>query len=187
MKLALLDRDGVINHDSPEYIKSVAEWRPIDGSIAAITRLIKAGWRVCIVSNQSGIGRGLITIENLAAIHAELQTRLQANGAHVEGFFFCPHHPNARCRCRKPAPGLLRDIARRLNTDLKGAPFIGDTMKDILAAQAVGAAPMLVRTGLGEETIADPEFPAAVPVFDNLAAAVAALLKQPDRHTAAKR
>lgn len=177
MKLALLDRDGVINHDSPEYIKSVEEWHPIDGSIEAITQLIKAGWRICVVSNQSGIGRGLITIENLAAIHAVLQARLQANGVHIEGFFFCPHHPSTRCRCRKPAPGLLEDIARRLDIDLKSVPFIGDTMKDILAAQAVGADPMLVKTGMGKETLSDPKFPSSVPVFEDLAAAVTTLIK----------
>lgn len=177
MKLALLDRDGVINHDSPEYIKSVEEWHPIDGSIEAITELVKAGWRVCVVSNQSAIGRGLLTIENLTAIHAELQARLQANGAHIEGFFFCPHHPRARCNCRKPAAGLLEDVAYRLDTELKDVPFVGDTMKDVIAAQTVGASPIVVRTGLGEETIASPEFPPDVPVVDDLAAAVAMLLK----------
>lgn len=178
MKLVLIDRDGVINHDSPDYVKSVDEWRPIDGSIEAVTRLSKAGWTVCVVSNQSGIGRGLFAVEELAAIHVKLQEMLHANGAQIDGFFFCPHAPGARCHCRKPAPGLLEDAGRRFNTDLKGVPFIGDTMKDVIAAQEVGAVPIVVKTGKGQETVAGAGFPSAIMVCDDLAAAAGVLLAE---------
>ena len=149
---------------------------PIKGSIEAIERLSKADWKVCVVSNQSAIGRGLLTPEHLADIHIKMQSMLHANGAQVEGFFFCPHSPTAHCNCRKPATGLLEDIAARFHTDLQAVPFVGDTMGDVLAARAVGALPMVVRTGKGEQTIADSSFPSDVAVYDDLAAAVSAVL-----------
>lgn len=176
MKLFLTDRDGVINYDSPEYIKSADEWHPIEGSVEAMARLHKAGWTVCVVSNQSAIGRGLMTIEDLTKIHLKLQHLLQANGAQVAGFFFCPHSPEAHCHCRKPATGLLEDIALRFDTDLQSVPFVGDTMKDLLAAKAVGATPILVRSGKGEQALTDPAFPSQVAVYDNLAEVASVLI-----------
>ena len=183
MKTILLDRDGVINHDAAGYVKSADEWLPIEGSLEAIARLNHAGWRAYVVSNQSGIGRGLFTVEALGEMQAKMQGLLQALGGQVEGLFFCPHRADEKCRCRKPAPGLLEDLTRRLRVDLRGAPFVGDTMKDVGAARAVGARPLLVRTGQGRETLRQKDFPGDVPVYDDLAAAADALLGE---HAAAR-
>ena len=173
MKLAILDRDGVINENSPDYIKSPEEWYPLPGSLEAIARLKRAGWRVAVATNQSAIGRGLITQATLEAIHASMARALEAHGGRIDVLAYCPHTPDDHCDCRKPASGLLREISTRLGTGLAGVPFIGDNSSDVLAARAVGARPILVRTGYGEATAA--EYP-DVPVFDDLAAAVNSLL-----------
>lgn len=178
MKTILLDRDGVINHDASDYVKSADEWLPLEGSLEAIARLNHAGWRAYVVSNQSGIGRGLFTVEALGEMQAKMQGLLHELGGQVEGLFFCPHHPDEKCRCRKPAPGLLEDLARRLRLDLRGVPFVGDTMNDVAAAKAVGARPVLVRTGKGAKTLRQKDFPGDVPVYDDLAAVADALLEQ---------
>ncbi len=176
MKLIILDRDGVINHDSDAYIKHPDEWRPIPGSLEAIARLNHAGYRVVIATNQSGLGRGLFSIEQLNAIHQKMFDALAQQGGHIDALFFCPHRPDENCNCRKPRPGLLLEIASRLDIDLSGVPFIGDSLKDIQAAQAVGAQPLLVLTGNGRVTLDALEEPDSIPVHADLAAAVDALL-----------
>ncbi|AGA92342.1 histidinol-phosphate phosphatase family protein [Thioflavicoccus mobilis 8321] len=178
-RLVLIDRDGVINEDSPDYIKGAEEWRPIPGSLEAIARLNRNDHRVCVVSNQSGLARGLFTIDDLNAIHQKLRTALDRIGGEIEGIFFCPHAPDAGCDCRKPAPGLLLAAAQRLHVDLQGVPVIGDSLGDILAARAVGAEPLLVLTGKGAQTLREhPDLIAAEAVFPDLAAAIDHLIRR---------
>ncbi|MBC6413942.1 MAG: D-glycero-beta-D-manno-heptose 1,7-bisphosphate 7-phosphatase [Chromatiales bacterium] len=178
MKLILLDRDGVINHDSPDYVKTPDEWLPIEGSIEAIAQLYKAGWRIFVVSNQSVIGRQLATVEALAKIHEKMQKLLISNGGQIDGLFFCPHHPDDDCRCRKPKTGLFEDLAKRMNISLKKVPYVGDTMNDLKAAKKIGAQAILVRSGQGATTEANSKLPKSVLVFDNLADVANHLRKQ---------
>lgn len=152
MKIVILDRDGVINEDSPEFIKSVAEWHPIPGSLEAIALLCQAGYRVFIASNQSGIGRGLLDFDALFAIHERLQRSVAELGGRIDGIFFAPEHPDHATEKRKPAPGMLKDLARRLQINLDGVPFVGDSGSDLEAARAAGARPILVLTGNGRRT-----------------------------------
>lgn len=177
MKLIILDRDGVINHDSPDYVKTPEEWQPLDGSLEAISRLHHANWRIVIASNQSAIGRELMTLEQLYQIHKKMQGLLAELGAWAEALFFCPHKPTASCACRKPKPGLLLDIARRFHTDLTGVPFIGDSWKDVQAAEKVGATPYLVLTGKGKQTCRDNDV-GDVEVHNNLLAVAETLLNR---------
>ena len=173
--LVMIDRDGVINEDSGDFIKSIAEWRPIAGSLEAIAALHRAGWRVAVVTNQSGIGRGLYDEATLAKIHQHMRERVVAAGGALAGIYYCPHLPDAGCECRKPKPGLFRALERELGVSVHGAPYIGDRISDVEAAEAVGARPILVRTGTGaatEELLAGRD----VPVFDDLAAAARHLL-----------
>ena len=149
MRLIVLDRDGVINEDSDEYIKSPDEFIPIPGSLEAIARLPQSGWRVTVATNQSGIARGMYDLATLQRIHDKLYRLLAAQGGQVEAIFFCPHGPQDNCECRKPKPGLFREIERRLQVSLEGVPAVGDSLRDLQAAQAVGARPLLVRTGKG--------------------------------------
>ncbi len=177
MKFVILDRDGVINQDSPDYIKSPAEWLPIPGSLEAIARLNHAGWRVLVASNQSGMARGLFTLDTLFAIHDKMQRLCAELGGRIDGIFYCPHGPDDNCECRKPAPGLYKDIARRLQLDLKTVPVIGDSLRDLEAAQAAGARPVLVQTGNGAETAR--KLPAKfkkIPIYPDLASFAAALI-----------
>ncbi|WP_462320393.1 D-glycero-beta-D-manno-heptose 1,7-bisphosphate 7-phosphatase [Halochromatium sp.] len=179
MKLVILDRDGVINFDSDDYVKSVAEWQPIPGSLEAIARLNNAGINVAIATNQSAVARGLCDLDDINAIHQMLRGRLSAVGGRVEVIAFCHHGPTNGCDCRKPLPGLLREIKRRTGLPLDGAPMIGDSRRDLEAAQQAGARPILVRTGNGLKT--EQRLPSAladIPVYDDLAAAVDALLEQ---------
>jgi D-glycero-D-manno-heptose 1,7-bisphosphate phosphatase len=171
-KLIILDRDGVINHDSDLYIKSPDEWVPIPGSLEAIARLNQWGWRVVVCTNQSGIGRGLFGMDTMNAIHDKMIKAASHVGATIDAIFFCPHTNADNCDCRKPKPGMLKEIAARYNMDLAGVPVIGDSLRDLQAAVAVGAAPMLVLTGKGKKTQADPALPEGTPVFADLAAAV---------------
>jgi D-glycero-D-manno-heptose 1,7-bisphosphate phosphatase len=170
-KTVILDRDGVINYDSPDYIKAADEWKPIPGSIEAIARFKQAGWRVAIATNQAGLARGLFSKADLDAIHARMRAVIEMAGGGIDALVYCPHRPEDHCDCRKPAPGLLLQIARRLDIQLNGVPFIGDTPKDIEAARAAGARPVLVRTGLGEASAAALGEQTDVAVFDDLAAA----------------
>ena len=176
-RLVILDRDGVINEDSDDYIKTAAEWVPIEGSLEAIARLNHAGILVVVATNQSGIGRGLFSLDELNRIHARCQQLLARVGGHLDGIFFCPHAPDAGCDCRKPAPGLLQSIEHRFGGGLTGVPVIGDSLRDLQAATAVNAQPILVRTGKGARTLARHPVP-GVPVFDDLAGAVTAILER---------
>ncbi len=176
MKLIILDRDGVINQDSAAYIKSPQEWRPIPGSLNAISRLNQAGFHVIVATNQSGIGRGLFDMAALNAIHEKMHKALAQAGARVDAIFFCPHAADDNCKCRKPRPGMLEDIAHRLNTDLAGVPMIGDSLRDLQAAAIAKATPMLVLTGKGKKTQRAGGLPPGTPVFPDLAHAVDALV-----------
>jgi D-glycero-D-manno-heptose 1,7-bisphosphate phosphatase len=170
MKLVILDRDGTINHDSDHYIKSLDEWRPIKGSIEAIARLTHAGYRVVVATNQSGIARGLFTTRTLFEIHDALQRAAAQAGGRVDAFFFCPHADAAGCECRKPKPGMLLEVARRFNVSLGDTYMVGDSLKDVQAALAAGARPVLVLTGKGKKTQAEGNLPAGTKVFADLAA-----------------
>lgn len=176
MKFIVLDRDGVINEDSDEYIKSPDEFIPIAGSLEAIARLSQAGWRIAVATNQSGIARGYYDLATLQRIHDKLYRQLSQLGGQIEAIFFCPHGPDDDCNCRKPKPGLFQEIENRLQVSLEGAPAVGDSLRDLQAAQAVGAKPILVRTGKGERTIAKGKGLEGIPVYDDLAGVVDALL-----------
>ena len=176
-KLVILDRDGVINADSDEYIKSPAEWRPIPGSLEAIARLNQNGYQVAIATNQMAIARGLIDMRMLNAIHQKLHLSALAVGAHINAIFFCPHAIDEFCDCRKPRPGMLTEIGKRFGVSLKGVPMVGDALRDMQAAFEVGCSPYLVRTGKGEKTLQTGGLPPGTQVFDNLASVVEQLLK----------
>ena len=177
MKLVILDRDGVINEDSDSYIKRPDEWRPVPGSLQAIARLNQAGYHVVLETNQSGVGRGLFEVSTLNAIHDKMHRALAQIGGRIDAIFFCPHAQEANCDCRKPRPGLLEEIARRFSVDLKGVPSIGDSLRDLQAAAAVGAAPFLVLTGKGELTRSGGELPEGTQIHPDLAAAVRAIVR----------
>jgi D-glycero-D-manno-heptose 1,7-bisphosphate phosphatase len=163
--MIILDRDGVINQDSDDYIKNADEWIPIAGSLEAIKRLKKAGYLVTIASNQSGIARGLFS---------------EDEGASVDGVFYCPHGPQANCICRKPKPGLLIQIAQKYDIDLSDTPYVGDNIGDIKAAEMANARPILVRTGKGEHVMQNYPEALNVPAYDDLAHFVREVLKNSD-------
>jgi D-glycero-D-manno-heptose 1,7-bisphosphate phosphatase len=171
MKLVILDRDGVINFDSDQYIKSPAEWRPIPGSIEAIARLHQGGFRIAVATNQSGIGRGLFDMATLNAINDKMMEMVFRQGGRIDALFFCPHTATEECGCRKPKTGMLEEIAARFHTELKGCFLVGDSLKDLQAAAAVGAQPVLVLTGKGQRTRADGDLPRKTLVFADLAEA----------------
>jgi D-glycero-D-manno-heptose 1,7-bisphosphate phosphatase len=176
IKLIVLDRDGVINYDSTEFIKSPEEWRPIPGSLEAIARLNHAGFRVVVATNQSGIGRGLFDMATLNEIHLKMHRALAMAGGRIDALFYCPHTADAQCECRKPKTAMLKDIGVRFGVDMTGVPCIGDSLRDLMAADAVGAQPMLVLTGKGEKTLREGNFPKNTIIFPDLAFAVSALL-----------
>ncbi len=176
MKLIILDRDGVINEDSDDFIRSPEDWVPIPGSLEAISRLYRGGYRVIVTTNQSGVGRGLLSIEDLHQIHAKMSYQLDALGGAIDAVFYCPHHPDDRCDCRKPKPGMLLDIAARLRIPLTGVPAVGDSRRDLEAAVAAGASPILVRTGKGARTLLEHPDLTGFPVFPDLQAVADALL-----------
>lgn len=174
-RLVILDRDGVINEDSDNYIKSLAEWHPIPGSIEAMARLSKAGFTIAIATNQSGLNRGLFDLDDLEAIHAKLTDLVMEQGGEIAGIFYCPHTPEEHCNCRKPQSGLIDAIERALCVSAKHVPMIGDALRDLEAGLGKRCVPVLVKTGKGEHTLntlrADPQHPLTdVAVFDNLAA-----------------
>lgn len=174
--LIILDRDGVINYESPDYIKSPEEWEPIPGSLEAIAKLNQAGHTVAIATNQSGIGRGYYTIKILQAIHTKMTQNLAAVGGHLDGIFYCPHAPEDQCECRKPKPGLLLQIAQYFHADLKQALLIGDSWRDMEAAQAVSCKAILIKTIVSLQT-REKINRYDIPVFHSLAEAVDSLLK----------
>jgi D-glycero-D-manno-heptose 1,7-bisphosphate phosphatase len=172
MKLVILDRDGVINEAAENGITSPDQWQPLPGSLDAIARLCRAGYRVLVATNQAGIARGLLSLEDLHAIHRKMNVAIAEAGGVLDAIYFCPHLAEDHCHCRKPAPGLLLEIAARVRSDLDGVPAVGDSLQDLQAAVSAGARPVLVRTGRGRATEArlDPQL--GVPVFDDLAQAV---------------
>ncbi len=177
MKLVILDRDGVINFDSDQYIKSPAEWKALPGSLEAIAKLTQAGYRVVVATNQSGIGRGLFDMDMLNAMHNKMHRAVQALGGRIDAVFYCPHASESKCNCRKPKPGMFERIGACFNTDLADAFAIGDSLRDLQAAADAGALPVLVLTGKGLSTQKDGNLPEGTLVFADLAAAVEHILK----------
>jgi D-glycero-D-manno-heptose 1,7-bisphosphate phosphatase len=177
MKLVILDRDGVINFDSDAYIKSPREWKAIPGSLEAIARLTQAGYHVVVATNQSGVGRGLFEMATLNKIHDKMHLAVGRAGGRIDAVFYCPHAQDADCGCRKPKPGLLEEIGRRFGMSLAGVPSIGDSLRDLQAAAAVGAQPILVLTGKGAKTQRDGGMPAGTTVHADLAAAVKSIIR----------
>lgn len=181
MKLCILDRDGTINEDSADYVKSPAEWLPLPGALEAIARINHAGWHVVVVTNQSGLGRGLFDVSALNGMHAKMHEMLAAVGGRVDAIFYCPHAPEDNCNCRKPAPGLYEQIADRYGVDLKGMPTVGDSVRDLVAGTSVGCAPHLVLTGKSASLRGRdlPEgFPPGTMVHDDLPAFAQYLVNQ---------
>ncbi len=176
MKLIILDRDGVINEDSDQYIKHPDEWIAIPGSLQAIARLHQAGWTVAVASNQSGLARGYFDVATLASIHQKLRRELAQLGGTIDAFFVCPHGPGDGCTCRKPLPGLFHDIAQRYDVPLAGVPAVGDSLRDLQASHAAGCTPWLVQTGNGPRTLAQGDLPCGTRLADSLSAMVDQLL-----------
>ena len=180
-KLIILDRDGVINADSAQFVKSPDEWKPIAGSIEAIARLNQNGYRVVVATNQSGVGRGLFDMATLNAINDKMMEMLFRQGGRIDAIFFCPCTAEQKCHCRKPDTGMFEDIAARFHVGLNGVPTIGDSLRDLEAGAAVGCAPMLVLTGKGKKTQAKGDLPKGTKVFADLAEAVKYLVTEPQR------
>jgi len=179
VKLIILDRDGVINEESKDYIKSPDEWQPIPGSLKAVALLSQAGYTVVVATNQSGVGRGHYTETVLAQIHQHMADCLKTKGGFIDKIFYCPHHPDDHCDCRKPAVGLFKQIAAAYPINLHHCFVIGDSLRDIQAAEKVGCKPLLVLTGNGKETLKhNPHLLCKIPIFPDLLTAVQALLKQ---------
>lgn len=178
MKLIILDRDGVINFDSEHYIKSPTEWQAIPGSLEAISRLYQAGYKIAVATNQSGVGRGLYNLATLEKIHQKMQDELKKFGGKIDKIFYCPHTPEDNCDCRKPKAGLYHGIAKHYQCDLTEVPAVGDSLRDIQAAQMVGCHAMLVLTGNGIKTLAGNYELVGVTVIPDLAAAVDYLLAE---------
>ena len=176
MRLVILDRDGVINQESDAYIKTPEEWIPLPGSVEAIARLYKNGYTVVVASNQSGVARHYFSLDTLAAIHGRMRREVEAAGGKIDSVFFCPHGPGDQCDCRKPKPGLFKQIAERYKADLRGVPMIGDSERDLQVARAVGGRPILVKTGNGLKTLDEDHD--VEEVYDDLSAAVAQLLRE---------
>lgn len=176
MKLIILDRDGVLNEEKEDFIKTPEEWVPIDSSMQAVSRLNEAGYRVVLATNQSGVGRGIIDMDTLNQIHQKMHNSLGRFGGWVDAIFFCPAAPDTDSECRKPRPGMFEDIANRCETDLADVPAVGDKLTDIQAAMAAGARPILVRTGYGRQTEQDKDLPDGIPVYDDLYSFVDELL-----------
>ncbi len=179
-KLVILDRDGTINRASDQFVKSPEEWHPLPGALEAIGRLNHAGYHVVLATNQSGLGRGIFDVASLNSVHAHMMKTLAAHGGRIDAVFYCPHAPDEGCHCRKPEPGLLEQIAQRYGMPLTGVPYIGDSLRDMQAAAAVGCTPHLVCTGrhgeLRGQTEAPSGFPAGTRVHADLAACVDHLL-----------
>lgn len=176
MSLIILDRDGVINHDSDDFIKSPAEWEPIEGSLESIARLNHAGYRVVVITNQSGIARGLLDIDTLSSIHRKMHRMLAQVGGKLEAVLYCPHGPDDNCACRKPLDGAFAELENRLRIKLDKVCAVGDSLRDLQAAKTAGATPILVKTGKGEKTLAEG-IPEGIAVYDDLSAVVTALLE----------
>ena len=180
MRLVILDRDGVINQDSDDFIKSPEEWIPIPGSLEAIARLCRAEFRIVIITNQSGLARGMFTIDTLNRIHTRMLEHIHQKGGEIDAIMICPHGPDDNCDCRKPRPGMFLELARRLKINLNDVPAVGDSIRDVEAARAAKALPVLVKTGKGAQTmklLSATEDSSTVPVFEDLAAFANDLLR----------
>jgi len=175
VKLLIIDRDGVINHDSAAFIKSPEEWRPIPGSLEAIARLSKAGFRIAVATNQSGVARGLYDVPTLHAMHAKMHRLVNEAGGHIDAVFFCPHHEDANCECRKPRPGMIFEILRRFEIEPSRSCMIGDRLSDLQAGHSAGCRTILVLTGVGQQTLKAGGMPAGTTVRVDLAAIAAEL------------
>ena len=181
MKLIILDRDGTINSDSDEFVKSPDEWLPLPGALEAIARLNHAGWHVVIASNQSGLGRGLFDVGSLNAMHAKMMKLLAVQGGRIDAIFYCPHTAEDDCQCRKPRPGLLEQIGQRFGMQLTGVPVVGDSVRDMQAGVAAGCEPHLVLTGKSEKyrNAAPPDgLPAGTLVHRDLSAFADCILER---------
>jgi D-glycero-D-manno-heptose 1,7-bisphosphate phosphatase len=181
-KLIILDRDGVINEDRDDYVKSVDEWVPLPGSLEAIALLNQAGYQIAIATNQSGLSRGFFTINDLHAMHTKMDKLLQPLGGHIDSIFFCPHVDSHACDCRKPLPGLMKEIALRYKrtesaTPLLGVPIVGDSLRDLQAGIALGASPHLVLTGKGHKTFTKGDLPEGTQIHADLLAFANTLLE----------
>ena len=185
MPLLILDRDGVINLDSDDYIRSLDDWIPVPGSIEAIAALARAGYQIAVATNQSGLSRGYFTLDDMEAIHSRLGELVEELGGSIAGVFYCPHLPDEGCNCRKPATGLLEAIEAELGQSVAGSYFIGDSLKDLQAARAMACEPVLVLTGKGQKTRdqlsardVDLANPGDIPVYPDLAGAASAILSR---------
>ncbi|HAT39808.1 D-glycero-beta-D-manno-heptose 1,7-bisphosphate 7-phosphatase [Polynucleobacter necessarius] len=181
-KLIILDRDGVINEDSDEYVKSAAEWVPLPGSLEAIALLNQAGYQIAIAANQSGLSREYFTINDLHAMHGKMDALLKPLGGRIDSIFFCPHQDSHQCDCRKPAPGMMKEIALRYKKidkikPLTGVPIVGDSLRDLQAGDVMGASPHLVLTGKGEMTLAKGGLPEGTQIHADLLAFTNTLLE----------
>jgi D-glycero-D-manno-heptose 1,7-bisphosphate phosphatase len=181
-KLIILDRDGVINEDRDDYVKSVDEWVPLPGSLEAIALLTQAGYQIAIATNQSGLSRGYFTINDLHAMHDKMDRLLKPIGGHIDSIFFCPHLDSHGCDCRKPLPGLMKEIALRYkrsesNSPLQGVPVVGDSLRDLQAGIALGASPHLVLTGKGQKTVEKGGLPEGTHIHADLMAFAQTILK----------
>ena len=181
-KLIILDRDGVINEDRDDYVKSVDEWGPLSGSLEAIALLNQAGYQIAIATNQSGLARGFFTINDLHAMHDKMDKLLKPLGGHIDGIFFCPHIDSHGCDCRKPLPGLMKEIALRYRrtdstTPLLGVPIVGDSLRDLQAGITLGAMPHLVLTGKGQKTLETGNLPEGTQIHADLMAFANAVLE----------
>lgn len=183
MQLVILGSNGVINALPDEGSSSPQEWRPIRGSLEAIARLHRAGWRIIVASNQPELAANTLTPEELVRQHDAMRRHAAESGGVIDAIFYCPHAPDSGCDCHLPATGLLQDIAARLHIELAGLPVIGDSLAYVQAATAAGARPLLVKTGRGFGTVSQPELDPTVPVFNDLYSATDYLLHPPDPAT----
>ncbi len=179
MNTIILDRDGVINHDSDNYIKNPNEWIPIPGSLEAIAKLTKAGYKIFVATNQSGLARGLFDLDTLNAIHTKMQSAILELGGKLDGIYYCPHHPDEDCACRKPNTGMLIQMRDDQGVDLSKTIFVGDSLKDLKVASAVSAKPILVLTGKGARTASELEDGHEIEIYKDLAECVNAILTKP--------
>ncbi|ASP18444.1 D-glycero-beta-D-manno-heptose 1,7-bisphosphate 7-phosphatase [Neisseria sp. 23W00296] len=187
MKLIILDRDGVINRDRDDFVKSADEWVPLEGSMDAIAFLTQAGYTVAVATNQSGIGRGLFTMQQLNEMHAKMHKLVRQAGGEIDGIWFCPHTAAADCNCRKPKSGMVEDIIDRFNAKAADVYMVGDSLRDLQAVAGAGGRPVLVLSGKGKKTLAGHagELPQGTQIFDDLAAFAQYLMQQEKQETEA--
>lgn len=185
MKLIILDRDGVINHDRDDFVKSADEWIPLTGSLDAIAFLTQAGYTIAVATNQSGIGRGLFTMQELSEMHQKMHKLVQQAGGQIDGIWFCPHTAASQCQCRKPEPGMVLDIINRFSAKANEVYMVGDSLRDLQAIAAAGGKPILVRTGKGQKNLSQQhdQLPAGTQIFDDLMAFSQYLMQLSDSPT----